>query len=46
MSEARFTGSVNITSCNWTFYYSDGEKHEAGVGLLLQKELAEEVIAC
>ena len=40
------SGSGKITSGDWTFYYSGGEKHEAGVALLLQKKLAEAVIAC
>ena len=46
VSEVRWTGSGMITSDDWTFYYSGGEKDEAGVGLLLQKKLAEALIAC
>ena len=45
VNEVKWTGSGNINSCNWTFEYSGGEKHEAGVGLLLQKKLAKEVTA-
>ena len=36
VSQVRWTGSGSITSGDWTFYYSGGEKHEAGVGSLLQ----------
>ena len=42
VSEARWTGSRNIASGDWIFYYCGGEKHEAGVGSLLQNS----IVAC
>ncbi|XP_063863898.1 craniofacial development protein 2-like [Scylla paramamosain] len=44
VSEVRWTGSGHIDSGGWTMYYSGGERHEAGVGVLLRKEVAEAVV--
>ena len=46
VSEVRWTGSGQITSGSWTLYYSGGETHDAGVGVLLRKEVAEAVVGC
>ena len=46
VSEVRWTGSGQTTSGGWTFYYSGGEAHRAGVGLLLRNELAGAVTGC
>ena len=42
-SEVRWTGSGNLNSGGWSFYYSGGVRHKAGVGLLLRKKLADAV---
>lgn len=44
VSEVRWTGSGQITSEEWTLCYSGGERHEAGVGVLLRNEVAEAVV--
>ena len=46
VSEVRWTGCGQLTSGGWTLYYSGGETHYAGVGVLLRKEVAEAVIGC
>ena len=37
VSAVRWTGSGHVTSDGWTFYYSGGDRHEAGVGVLLKR---------
>ena len=46
VSEVRWTGAGQVSSDGWTFYYSGGERHEAGVGILLGREMAEAVVGC
>lgn len=46
VSEVRWTGSGQMSSGGWTFYYSGGERHEAGVGVLLRREVADAVVGC
>ena len=46
VSEVRWTGSGNLNSGGWSFYYSGGARHEAGVRLLLRKKLADAVVGC
>ena len=46
VSEGRWTGSGNLHSGGWSLYYSGGVRHEAGVGLLLRKQLADAVVGC
>ena len=46
VSEVRWIGSGQTSSNGWTFYYSGGEKHEAGVGVLIRRDLAESVVGC
>ena len=46
ISEVRWTGSGQIGSDGWNFYYSGGDKHEAGVGVLMRRDLAESVVGC
>ena len=46
VSEVRWTGVGHIASDGWTFYYSGGERHEAGVGILLGREMARAVVGC
>ena len=46
VSEARWTGSGKLTTGDWVFYYSGGEKHVHGVGILIRKELEDAVAGC
>ena len=46
VSEVRWTGVGQVSSDGWTFYYSGGDRHEAGVGVLLTKEMADAVVGC
>ena len=46
VGEVRWTGSGHVNSEGWTFYYSGGNRHEPGVGVLLKRELAESVLGC
>ncbi|CAF1302854.1 unnamed protein product [Adineta ricciae] len=38
LSEVRWTGAGSFTSDNFTLFYSGGDQHERGVGILLDKE--------
>ena len=44
--EVRWTGAGQVSSDGWTFYYSAGDRHEAGVGILLNREMTEAVVGC
>ena len=46
VSEVRWTGVGHVSSDGWTFYYSGGDRHEVGVGILLSKEMADAVVGC
>ena len=46
VSEARWTGSGKEVTADWIFYYSGGEKHESGVGVLIRKEIEADVSGC
>ena len=46
MSEARWTGNGKLASGDWVFYYSGGDKHVHGVGILIRKEIEEAVTGC
>ena len=39
VSEVRWIGVGQVSSDRWTFYYSGAERHEAGGGILLNKEI-------
>ena len=43
VSKVRWTGSENLNSGGWTFNYSGGVRHEAGLGILPRKKLADAV---
>ena len=45
VSEVPWTGSRSIKTGDWIFFYSGGEKHESGVGVLL-KEMEGAVAGC
>ena len=42
----RWTGIGQVSSDGWTFYYSGGDRHQAGVGILLNREMADAVVGC
>ena len=44
LSEVIWTSSGWLTLGGWTSYYSGGDRHEAGVGVLLRREVAEAVV--
>ena len=46
VSEVRWAGSGHVNSDGWTFHFSGGDRHEAEVGVLLKRELAESVLGC
>ena len=46
VSEVRWTGSGHVNSDDWTFYYTGRDRHEAGVGVMSKRELAESVLGC
>ena len=46
VSEVRWTGIGQVSSDGWTFYYSGGDRHQAGVGILLNREMADAVVGC
>ena len=46
VSEVRWTGVGQVSSDGWTFYYSGGDRHEAGVRILLNREMADAVVGC
>ena len=46
VSEVRWTGSGKLVSEDWVFYYSGGDAHQHGVGIMIKKEMDEAVSGC
>src|SRR5258708_2184738 len=43
LSEVRWKGAESFTTDNFTIFYSGGDQHERGVGILLDKETSKSV---